>query len=299
MVLPPCRIKRLADYKRKLQQNIDADFQERQPCGFNGIEVVPWIKYRKDIIEPVVKDNIDHMILDFYQRHGEKNQLVYLARTFNGQQNVVHHFDPKIPHEEYCVLARTGISSNIILCVAVGIKDLHYTKDCTTKCPTYVAHPEGGSHAVLTESIVYDIGFYMVTYLTRLGRDGVKIDQFKPDFNHARFIRSAPAGSPLVNAYLAYIPFGYIFQIRSLREILPGEEICLAAGHGLQSNQFHCSEEDIAVDTGEGLHNIVTALLEDSKKRGFYFPLEVPFNVPLEHMFSNNSSNNNNVFCNK
>jgi hypothetical protein len=30
----------------------------------------------------------------------------------------------------------------------------------------------------------------MVTYLTRLGKDGVTIDQFKPDFNHARFIRS-------------------------------------------------------------------------------------------------------------
>lgn len=96
---------------------------------------------------------------------------------------------------------------------------------------------------------------------------------------------------------MAYIPFGYIFQIRSLREIFPGEEICLAAGHGLHSNQFHCCEEDIAVDTGEGLHNIVT-LLEDSKKRGFYFPLEVPFNLSLGHMFSNNSSNNN-VFRNK
>lgn len=85
----------------------------------------------------------------------------------------------------------------------------------------------------------------------------------KLDFNHARFIRSALADSPLVNAYLAYIPFGYIFQIRSLREILPGEEICLAAGYGPYINQFHCFEEDIAVDTGESSHNIVTELLED------------------------------------
>lgn len=77
----------------------------------------------------MVKDNIDHMILHFYQRRGEKNQLIYLARTFNGQQNVVRHFDSKILHKKYCVLARTGISSNIVLCVAVGIKDLHYKKE--------------------------------------------------------------------------------------------------------------------------------------------------------------------------
>jgi hypothetical protein len=122
-------------------------------------------------------------------------------------------------------------------------------------------------------------------YLTRLGRDSVKIDQFKPDFNHARFIQSARAGSLLFNAYLSYLPFGSIFQIRSLREtLLAGEEICLAAGHGLYSNQFHCSEEDIAVDTGEGLHNIVTELLEDFKKIGFYFAQKVPFISPKKSL---------------
>jgi hypothetical protein len=72
------------------------EFQERLPCGFN---LLPWIKYGKDIIEPVVKDNIDHIILDFYQSHGEKNQLIYLAQTFNGKQNVVHQFNTKIAHE--------------------------------------------------------------------------------------------------------------------------------------------------------------------------------------------------------
>lgn len=44
------------------------------------------------------------------------------------------------------------------------------------------------------------------------------------------------------------------------------------------------------MDTGEGLHNIVTEQLEESKKRYFYFPQEVPYNVLLEYMFSNNST---------
>ncbi len=106
---------------------------------------------------------------------------------------------------------------------------------------------------VVSDGVVYDIGFYIfVIYLTRLCKDKVKIGRFKPDFtNHAKFIRSASTGSPLVNLYTEYV-----------LEILPSEEICLAAGYGTYSNYFYCSTKDIAVDTCEELHKVVAYLLQ-------------------------------------